>query len=489
MGRLRPSWRRPGVALLVSLVLLAGCSAGPASTGDPVGGSSTATGRVTIAPSAATVLHPAVGFGLLRVMSLDQRPNPRDVVVYAALPNELPRVAGVITTVAQTPLSHVNLRAVQDDVPNAVVPGALDDPAVQALVGRYVRYSAGPDGVSVAPATQAEVEAHHAAARPATAQVPERDLTVRAVTPLSQIGFTDWRTFGVKAANLATLATFGLTEAEVPDGFAVPFSFYDEFMRTNGLYDRVRSLLADDRFRSDPAVQDAKLAALRDTIEAAPMPAWMERALATTRAAFPPGTAIRCRSSTNNEDLPDFSGAGLYDSFTQHPDEGPLTKCVKQVFASVWNLRAYLERDFYRIDHLATAMGVLLIPAFEGERANGVAVSADPVYDTPGAYYVNAQVGEVLVTNPDVRSVPEELLVWPDGTVAVAARSNLVEPGGRVLDDRQAAALRATLAVIADRFAALYRPDPGERFAMEVEFKITAAGRLSVKQARTWIFS
>ena len=28
-------------------------------------------------------------------------------------------------------------------------------------------------------------------------------------------------------------------------------------------------------------------------------------------SAFPVGTAVRCRSSTNNEDLPGFSGAGL----------------------------------------------------------------------------------------------------------------------------------------------------------------------------------
>ena len=30
----------------------------------------------------------------------------------------------------------------------------------------------------------------------------------------------------------------------------------------------------------------------------------------------------RCRSSTNNEDLVGFNGAGLYDSFTHRPDEG-----------------------------------------------------------------------------------------------------------------------------------------------------------------------
>ena len=66
-------------------------------------------------------LNPGTGYGLLRTLEPDDRPNPRDVVFYEALPNELPRVAGIITTVPQTPLSHVNLRAVQDGIPNAFI--------------------------------------------------------------------------------------------------------------------------------------------------------------------------------------------------------------------------------------------------------------------------------------------------------------------------------------------------------------------------------
>ena len=71
-------------------------------------------------------LNPGEGYGRLRVMDPDERPHPRDIVIYEALPNELPRVAGIISTVPQTPLSHVNLRAVQNGIPNAFIRDALD---------------------------------------------------------------------------------------------------------------------------------------------------------------------------------------------------------------------------------------------------------------------------------------------------------------------------------------------------------------------------
>ena len=53
-------------------------------------------------------------YGQLRPMEVDERPGSRDVVLYESLPNELLRVAGVVLTVQQTPLSHVNLREIQD---------------------------------------------------------------------------------------------------------------------------------------------------------------------------------------------------------------------------------------------------------------------------------------------------------------------------------------------------------------------------------------
>ena len=85
-------------------------------------------------------LNEAVGYGLLRVLEADERPHSRDVVIYEALPNDLPRVAGIISTVPQTPLSHVNLRAVQSGVPNSYIRDALDKNRIDRLIGSNVRY-------------------------------------------------------------------------------------------------------------------------------------------------------------------------------------------------------------------------------------------------------------------------------------------------------------------------------------------------------------
>ena len=212
-------------------------------------------------------------------------------------------------------------------------------------------------------------------------------------------------------------------------------------------------------------------------------------------ATYPEGQSLRYRSSTNNEDLPGFNGAGLYDSKTQKPAEtveDGIAKSLKQVYASLWNFRAFVERDFHRIDHLEAAMGVLVHPNYSDELVNGVAVSFDPYYGRDGRYYVNTQVGEDLVTNPEAHSVPEEIFLHRDlnfSTYQVVATSNQVPRGELLMSDDQLDQLRRHLIVIHDHFERLYDPPSGELFAMEIEFKITEDNILAIKQARPWVFS
>ena len=443
-------------------------------------------------------LNPGEGYGRLQVMEPDERPHPRDVVIYEALPNELPRVAGIVSTVPQTPLSHVNLRAIQDGIPNAFIRDALGDGDITALLGSYVRYTVTEEGWELSAATPEEVDAHYEASRPSHTQTPQRDLSVTGITPLSEIGFEDWRTFGVKAANVAVLGTLGFPEGTVPDGFAIPFYFYDEFMKAHGFYTRINTMLADEDFQTDFEVQDDRLDDLRDDIKDAESPQWIIDALTAMHATFPEGTSLRYRSSTNNEDLPGFNGAGLYDSKTQHPEETEedgISKSLKQVFASLWTFRAFTEREFHRIDHLAAAMGVLVHPNYSDELANGVAVSFDPTLgggnlNRDSRYYVNTQVGEDLVTNPEANSIPEELLLYRDiaATYTVLRTSNQVPPGRLLLSDAQLEQLRGHLTAIHDHFKSLYDPGSDEPFAMEIEFKITSDDFLAIKQARPWVF-
>ena len=117
-------------------------------------------------------------------------------------------------------------------------------------------------------------------------------------------------------------------------------------------------------------------------------------------------------------------------------------------------------------------------------------MSFDPIRGLDGYYYVNTQVGEDLVTNPEAHSIPEELLLRRDqGTYAVLSTSNLVESGELLMSDAQLIQLRDHLTVIHERFAVLYNPAPDEPFAMEIEFKITSDNVLAIKQARPWVFS
>ena len=263
-------------------------------------------------------------------------------------------------------------------------------------------------------------------------------------------------------------------------------------MKHNGFYSDVEELLADPEFRSDFDTQEQELKKLRKKIKTGETPGWIIDALEDMHATYPEGQSLRYRSSTNNEDLPGFSGAGLYDSKTQDPEETTedgIDKSVKGVWASLWNFRAFIERDTHGVDHLATAMGVLVHPNYSGELANGVAVSFDPIRSTEGSYYVNTQLGEDLVTNPDAHSVPEEILLNSAGSYTTLAASNQVAHGQLLMSDSQIEQLRQHLQVIHDHFEGLYNPDPDEPFAMEIEFKITSDDILAIKQARPWVFS
>ncbi|MBJ7550963.1 PEP/pyruvate-binding domain-containing protein [Marinomonas ostreistagni] len=434
-----------------------------------------------------TSLNEAVSFGKLVFLSEQEQPNPNDIVIAKTLPNTMPRVAGVITSIRQTPLSHVNLRAVQDNIPNSYIANVLTSEAILALVGQYVRYEVTSEGYSLRAASLDEVTDYFTSRLPKKGVELQPDLSQTEILSLDSLSFHDAKSIGVKAANLAELRRVGLPEGTIPDGFAVPFYFYDAFMRFNGFYADVDALMADDELKKDPKRLQKALKAFQKRIKRATFPEELMNKLAEVQARFPAGQSMRTRSSTNNEDLEGFSGAGLYDSYTHHLHEGHLSKSIKQVYASLWNFRAFEAREFNGVNHKQVAMGVLIHPNFKGELANGVAVSEDVLYSSPNTLYINAQVGEDLVTNPEALSTPEELLVARDTgkgfRLLNASSTNKV-----ILETSEIAELRDDLKRIEAHFKPLYQIKDDQPFALEVEFKITADEDLVIKQVRPWVF-
>jgi len=456
-------------------------------------------GNLTYSP-----LNLSEAYGVLKIIGSEFKGtvSVKDVVVFRSIPNDLTHVAGIVTDIPQTPLSHINLKAKQNNTPNAYIKDASTNPDFVALDGKYVHYKVTSDGYILEEATQQQVEDFLESVRPAEGQTPIRNLEVTTIAKLTDIGTHDSDAYGSKAANVAELAKF-LPAGMVPDGNAVPFYFYDELMKhkpvdpetgevKKSLYEKAVKMMAKEEFQNDPAVREDELKDFRKKIKKAEVPQWIMDALDVMHKSFPEGTNLRMRSSTNNEDLVGFNGAGLYKSSTHRLDEGHIVNTAVKVWAGLWTYRAFEERDFYRIDHFTAAMGILVHPNYDDELANGVAVTKniyDPNWD---GFYVNVQVGEDLVTNPDEESVPDEILISAIGEnyeyeTQYIRHSNKTVDGANVMSNEHLLELVDAMEKIQEHFKEVYDAENDENFAMDIEFKITKEGILNIKQARPWV--
>ena len=445
-------------------------------------------------------LNQVTGVGTLRFRRLSELGgralSPTDIAVLDRVPNDISLVSGLVTAEFQTPLAHVNLLSKNRGTPNMALRGAWDDPSLRALEDRLVRLEVGPQDFSIREATREEAEAYWDQLRPPGPLVPELDLTWTEPVDLDAADAGDASRIGAKAANLAELARVRVAGAPLStpaDPFAIPLSAYRRHIEASGIDLAIEALLEDAPGLSGEDLA-ARLFDLRWTIYQAPMdPDLRARVAAEARARWGDAARVRFRSSTNVEDLPDFSGAGLYTSASADLARGEqaVEDAVKVVWASAWNLQAFVERDFYRVDQRQVGMGVLVHPAMPDELANGVAVTINEFAENRPAFFINAQLGEVSVTNPTGLAVPEQLLFYTwyeEPEVEVITRSSLVArvPGWpafpAVLADTELEELGAALTAIHAHFAAM--GGGGADFAMDVEWKLDPDHRVVIKQAR-----
>ena len=433
--------------------------------------------------------------GRLRVLdALDQADDlsPRDIVLLRQLPVNLPPVAGVISESPSTLLSHVNLLTRGWGVPNAYVRDAASQWA--ALDGQWVSYEVGGRAYALRAATREEIQA---AGRPVATQrtqtPPQRlDFKHGEPAPLAQLRRADSRRCGAKAANLGEVMAMKLADAQVPDGFCIPFAAFVRFAREHDLSTRVATMQQQPGFATNARLRRQALAELQAEIEQwslepAQIRAWHQQ---WTRQLGAGGVFVR--SSSSSEDLPHFSGAGLYTTVPNVRTARDLAGAVRKVWASLYNFEAWEARRAAGLAESQVVMGVLVQKAVDSE-ASGVLITRDP-FDPqrPYATFIAAKRG-LGMRVVDGQRVAEQVLYssWSravqvisrsaeDTALQLDASGGLREVpatvGRAVLSDERVARLAGVGAEIEKRLGG----------AMDIEWALRG-GQILVLQARPYV--
>ncbi|MFC7410717.1 phosphoenolpyruvate synthase [Hydrogenophaga atypica] len=186
----------------------------------------------------------------------------------------------------------------------------------------------------------------------------ERFSATALVVPFEQLRMTDVEVVGGKNASLGEMISQLPQGVRVPTGFATTAHAFREFLKFNGLADRINAQL--DKLDTEDVRELAKVGAeIRAMVEAQPFPADLEAAIRAEFAKLSAGNAeasFAVRSSATAEDLPDASFAGQQETFLNvHGIEDVLHK-MKEVFASLYNDRAISYRVHKGFAHAEVAL-------------------------------------------------------------------------------------------------------------------------------------
>lgn len=436
----------------------------------------------------------ARGVGRVRILDkLGENTNvsPDEILVLGEAPISLSPVAGIVVTKPATPLSHVNILARSWEVPNAYINNGAA--LFKRYDGQWVSFETRYDSYELKPADAAQIKAvRQLMALRRKRMTPRADLSVKRLASLREQRADSVTAYGAKSANLGEVVNSNLAGLTVPGGFTIPFFYYDQFLRENRLDAQIQQILADERLARDTDYRRARLAELRAAFARGRMNADLQREVLRRVQAEYSGKGLFVRSSSNTEDLPNFSGAGLYLTMPNVRTGPAVLEAVKRVWASLWNFEAYEARAHAGVEHGKAMMAVLIQEGINADSA-GVMITLDPFDpERRGLVYINAKSGLGIKVVEGKRVAEQVIYNTRTDTVQVLTRSaedsllKFDERGGvrevpisgprTVLTDDLVRRLAAASAAIKRVF--------GER-EQDIEWVIMG-GRLYIVQARPY---
>ncbi len=229
------------------------------------------------------------------------------------------------------------------------------------------------------------------------------------IIPFEKLGRHDVDTVGGKNASLGEmishLANLGVS---VPTGFATTAQAYRDFLRHDGLAERIADELKTLNV-DDVGKLTAAGAKIRGWILATPFPPRLEHEILAAFDQLSGGKdiAVAVRSSATAEDLPDASFAGQQETFLNVRGKEALLKAVHEVFASLFNDRAIAYRVHQGFAHEQVALSAGIQHMVRSDRgSSGVMFTLDTDSGFRDVVFITASygLGETVVqgaVNPD----------------------------------------------------------------------------------------
>ena len=208
-------------------------------------------------------------------------------------------------------------------------------------------------------------------------------------SPVFDIG-----TVGGKGANLVRLVNAGF---QVPPGFIIPTTAYQEFTSENQLFHQIRSIVKD----VDPSSPDELERAsqkIRSKFSEGKVSAQLRDAL-ETGWKWLDQQPVAVRSSATAEDLPYMSFAGQQDTYLNVRGNEALLEAVVKCWSSLWTARAIGYRTRNQIPHNEVSLSVIVQQMVQSQ-SSGVLFTANPLTGLRTEVVIDATfgLGEALVS-------------------------------------------------------------------------------------------
>lgn len=238
------------------------------------------------------------------------------------------------------------------------------------------------------------------------------------VVPFENLRMTDVEVVGGKNASLGEMISQLPQGVRVPTGFATTAHAFREFLKHQGLHERISQRLAALDV-DDVRALAAAGAEIRGWVENQPFPAELDQAVRAAFAQLSAGNAqasFAVRSSATAEDLPDASFAGQQETFLNVVGIEDVLHKMKEVFASLYNDRAisYRVHKGFAHDVVALSAGVQrMVRSDLG--ASGVMFTIDTESGFDQVVFITSSygLGETVVqgaVNPDEFYVHKPML-------------------------------------------------------------------------------